>query len=277
MPTPHQIRILEERRRKREESEPEEHHKPILTIEGPRFPGFQFQKPATQRLGAPKHGENYFYINNVPVWLSDSRQDMDEEEQDHVIRTASSLWDCGVILAKYLEKHPTLVCGKHVIELGAGKALPSIAAAALGARVVVTDAADAMNAAQHVADINDLHVYGRGPGWIESIQPLDWLHREKDLSQLPHPPFDIVLCSDVVWVEYLVPHLVQTMAELPLAPGGVILLAHQTRSLRIDNILFESLQTQGFTLTKIEKYELHPDYTKDGVCIWKIYRKLCHT
>ncbi|CAO3678079.1 unnamed protein product [Umbelopsis ramanniana] len=221
--------------------------------------------------------ENYFCINNVPVWLSDSQEGLDEEEQDHVIRTASSLWDCGVILAKYLEKHPILVCGKRVIELGAGKALPSIAAAALGASVVVTDAADAINAAQHVADINDLHVNGRGPGWIESIQSLDWLHREKDISQLSQSPFDIVLCSDVVWVEYLVPHLVQTMAELPLTPDGVILLAHQTRSLRIDNILFDSLQTQGFSFTKIEEYELHPDYTKDGVCIWRIYRKLCHT
>lgn len=179
MPTPHQIRILEERRRKREEAGPEEHHKPILAIEGPRFPGFQFQKPAAESLVVPEPGmhENYFCINNVPVWLSDSQEGLDEEEQDHVIRTASSLWDCGVILAKYLEKHPTLVCGKRVIELGAGKALPSVAAAALGARVVVTDAADAINAAQLVADINDLHVNGRGPGWIESIQSLDWLHR----------------------------------------------------------------------------------------------------
>lgn len=59
--------------------------------------------------------------------------------------------------------------------------------------------------------------------------------------------------------------------ELPLTPGGVILLAHQTRSLRIDNILFDSLKAQGFTFSKVEEYDLHPDYKKDGVCIWKIY------
>jgi hypothetical protein len=113
-----------------------------------------------------------------------------------------------------------------------------------------------------------------------------------------------VLCSDVVWVEYLVPHLVKTMAgkikepmvkvlqmgtefivvetvffllELSLTPDGFILLAHQTRSLRIDGILFECICKQGFMFTQIEKCELHPDFTKDDVCIWKIYRTLCHT
>jgi hypothetical protein len=179
MPTPRQIQILEERRRKREELKSQVQDKPVLAIQGPRFPGFQFQKPVitTHIVDQPGTDDNYFYINGIPIWLSDTRQVLGNEEQDHVIRTASSLWDCGVILAKYLEKHPDLVCGKRVIELGAGRALPSIAAAALGAQVVITDASDAIGSAQHVADINNLHVNGRGPGWIESILPLDWLHR----------------------------------------------------------------------------------------------------
>lgn len=174
MPTERQLQILEERRRKREELEPIATNKAPLAIQGPRFPSFQFRKPVADL--DPQ--ANYFSINGVPIWLSEAVQNSSlDESHHHTIRTASSLWDCGVILAKFLEQHPSLVSGKHVIELGAGKALPSIAAAALGGRVVVTDATDATVAAQHVADINDLLIHGRGPGYIECIQPLDWIHR----------------------------------------------------------------------------------------------------
>jgi hypothetical protein len=173
MPTERQFQILEERRRKQEELEPGAFKKTTLAIQGPRFPSFQFHKPVAE----PDINANYFCINDIPLWLSDAAQESLEENHHHTIRTASSLWDCGVILAKYLEKHPYVVYGKRVIELGAGKALPSIAAATLGAHVVVTDALDATVAAQHVAEINDLCVNGRGPGWIEGVQPLDWIDR----------------------------------------------------------------------------------------------------
>jgi hypothetical protein len=173
MPTQRQLQILEERRRKREENESTVTNKVPLAIQGPRFPGFQFHKPAAEM---DTHA-NYFYINNIPIWLSDATMQSSDATQHHTVRTASSLWDCGVILAKYLEKHPAMVYGKRVIELGAGKALPSVAAAALGAHVIVTDAKDAIVAAQHVAAINDLQVNGRGPGCIESVEPLDWNHR----------------------------------------------------------------------------------------------------
>lgn len=36
------------------------------------------------------------------------------------------------------------------------------------------------------------------------------------MTNLQSGQFDVVLCSDVVWVEYLVPYLVQTMAGMIL-------------------------------------------------------------
>jgi 2-polyprenyl-3-methyl-5-hydroxy-6-metoxy-1,4-benzoquinol methylase len=173
MPTERQLQILEERRNRREECEPNTTNKVPLAIEGSRFPSFQFQKSFTVQ----DPNANYFYINGVPVWLSQVTSQDFNVNQDHTIRTSSSLWDCGVILAKYLEKHPDLVYKKRVIELGAGKALPAIAAAALGARVVITDAEEGIAVAENVADLNDLQINGRGPGWVESVQSLDWINR----------------------------------------------------------------------------------------------------
>ncbi|KAL9100320.1 MAG: hypothetical protein Q9163_004283, partial [Psora crenata] len=54
------------------------------------------------------------------------------------------LWNGAIVLSRYLEQHPSLVCGKHVLELGAGAGLPGIVAGMLGAaRVLLTDYPDA--------------------------------------------------------------------------------------------------------------------------------------
>ena len=44
-----------------------------------------------------------------------------------------------MVLAKMLEHNPALVSGKRAVELGAGQGIVGIAAALLGADVMVTD------------------------------------------------------------------------------------------------------------------------------------------
>ena len=53
------------------------------------------------------------------------------------------LWNAGRIISTYLEKTPSLISSKTVLELGAGAGLPSLTCASLGARkVVCTDYPD---------------------------------------------------------------------------------------------------------------------------------------
>ncbi|KAK0104490.1 nicotinamide n-methyltransferase [Cadophora gregata] len=53
------------------------------------------------------------------------------------------LWNAGRLISTYLEKNPSLVKDKTVLELGAGAGLPSLVCAVLGARkVVVSDYPD---------------------------------------------------------------------------------------------------------------------------------------
>ena len=46
------------------------------------------------------------------------------------------VWDCAVVLARYLEKQAGSLKGKRVIELGCGVGLPGLVAYSLGAEVV---------------------------------------------------------------------------------------------------------------------------------------------
>ena len=61
----------------------------------------------------------------------------------HRRRWAQRLWPAGQVLARRLDAAPSLVGGRAVLEIGAGAALPSVVAGALGASaLVVTDYPD---------------------------------------------------------------------------------------------------------------------------------------
>mmetsp|Transcript_44525 Transcript_44525/g.71321 ORF Transcript_44525/g.71321 Transcript_44525/m.71321 type:complete len:176 (-) Transcript_44525:885-1412(-) len=50
------------------------------------------------------------------------------------------VWDCAVVLSRYIENNPELIAGKCVIELGCGIGLPGIVCGTLGAsRVALTE------------------------------------------------------------------------------------------------------------------------------------------
>ena len=61
---------------------------------------------------------------------------------DPALETAGSMWHAGHALALYLIEHPSIVQGKHVLELGSGCGLVGLTCAVLGAKsVVLTDLA----------------------------------------------------------------------------------------------------------------------------------------
>ena len=61
---------------------------------------------------------------------------------DPALETAGSIWHAGHALALYLIEHPSIVQGKHVLELGSGCGLVGLTCAVLGAKtVILTDLA----------------------------------------------------------------------------------------------------------------------------------------
>jgi predicted nicotinamide N-methyase len=96
--------------------------------------------------------------------------------------------------------------GESVIELGCGLALPSLAAAAAGARVLATDGHPwAERLLEHNARANGLEV---------PFARLDW----RDPGAVGR--FDRVIASDVLYGQHM-PELLAAVLPRLLAPGGV--------------------------------------------------------
>ncbi|KAF9434757.1 hypothetical protein BGZ76_007504 [Entomortierella beljakovae] len=334
--------------------------RPLLMIEGPKFSGFDFS-PITTTVGGsmsatatyspsawlPTPGEP-FIINGHRIVLPEKKskkmdikeggegieQDVQEEEEgeeglqdqevplSHTANTAKSIWDCSIILAKYLEAlsdhKPGFWTGKRVLELGAGQGIASFSVAALGAeRVIITDVESAVPGL-----IQGVAINGFSKPQVQ-VTALDWTDREKAIKHIkddllsspteastpppPPPPagyhqerhmqklqrlpkLDYILASDVIWVDYLIPALVDTMGDLlhifnegldnnldtfneskrntsqefgqqhqqrvlslrkSKSLSPVVLLAYQFRSTRSDKILFDSLDRLGLNRRKL--------------------------
>ncbi|CAM9270371.1 unnamed protein product, partial [Ectocarpus fasciculatus] len=131
--------------------------------------------------------------------------------------TGLNTWDGAVVLAKYLEANPHIVAGKRVLELGSGTGLAGIAAAMLGAKIsVLTDLQYTMENLQLNIrnNLNETETAGRTAIACSSGRIGDW---------------DVILGADVVWVEELVPLLVQALTALAGA-DTIFILSHQVRT-----------------------------------------------
>jgi predicted nicotinamide N-methyase len=119
----------------------------------------------------------------------------------------SVLWRSGVELARELDGEP--LRGLRIVELGCGLAVPSIAAARAGGRVLATDeSAEALELAERNARENGVGVETAAIDWSE---PAELIRRA---------PFDLTLAADVLYERQSV---AQLLALLPrLAPRAVL-------------------------------------------------------
>jgi predicted nicotinamide N-methyase len=135
--------------------------------------------------------------------------DEDAFAVDEFLPYWAELWPAGVALADAL---PPRLAGSRVVELGCGLGIPSLVAAARGARVLATDWADealellAANAAR-----NGLALETRRAAWSE--------------PDALGGGWDLVLAADVLYEHRNVPQLLALLPRL----GGEVLLAEPGR------------------------------------------------
>jgi predicted nicotinamide N-methyase len=180
--------------------------------------------------------------------------------------TGLTTWDGSVVLAKYLEYSLTdEFKNKRVVELGSGTGLVGICTALLGAKeVILTDLEYTMeNLARNAA--RNRHTHG-----LTSLNTkvLDWFNPPENLGDV-----DLILASDVVWVEDLIPPFVRTLYTLSVHSSRPtsILMSYQKRSIVSDQILFHQLQLHGFQVDLIPHEQLHPEYVSDRIDVYRIY------
>ena len=141
---------------------------------------------------------------------------LDEEafEREEFLPYWAELWPSALALAAVVAERP--LDGTRVLELGCGLALPSLAAASAGARVLATDwSPDAVSLAALNARRNGLEIETAVASW------------ERPDRLIPGAPWPLVLASDVLYelrnvdvLLALLPNLVDARSEVLLSDPG---------------------------------------------------------
>lgn len=104
------------------------------------------------------------------------------------------IWPCAPVLGKYIWNQRQKICGKIVLELGAGTGLSSVVAAKCGAHVIITDSKRYKSVLKHAE--NNMQLNNIGPDEFEMMD-ITWGKFSPYLINIGE--IDVVLGSDVFY------------------------------------------------------------------------------
>lgn len=142
------------------------------------------------------------------------------------------IWPATMILAKALQGRPVRP-GERILELGAGRGLVGLFAAAAGYRVTITDVSVlALEFSRATAELNDLS----GIDW----QVLDWT------APTVMPRFDLIVGSEILYMKSQFPAMVSFLKK-HLDPTGEVWLSHGQWPVShgFFNFLGDNFETRG--------------------------------
>lgn len=151
--------------------------------------------------------------------------------------TGLTLWSASTHLCEYIAScAATEIQGKDVLELGAGLGLCGILAHKLGAtKVVLSDGdTDTLQEMRHNVALNTNIRYVCSDTNIRCEQ-LVWSRRLKDFQKY-FGTFDVILASDVIYVEEILEALFATVVTL-MNVKGKFLLSYARRNVNIELVL----------------------------------------
>lgn len=249
-----------------------EPHPVLLALPGPAFPHIDFDPlPAAAAEGeggcaaaATGMRGTRFMVGGRPLLLNKS---VGVDSESHTEKTAGSVWDCSLVLAKYLESNrEALLEGKHVVELGSGQGVVGLACALAGAQAVtMTDVDAALPGLEANVAINGLE--GRARTMV-----LDWMQAEKHTKALGE--IDTVIAADTVWVEDLARPFVRALSlSLATKAGARGVLCHRTRSHRTDSVLFEEMFSAGIEVSEVARSEHDGTFRDPDIRIYRLSLK----
>eukprot|EP01038_Epipyxis_sp_PR26KG_P007417 gene7417-10109_t len=188
------------------------------------------------------------------------------EQSQASLGTGLNTWDGSIILAKYFEHNYNIVYNKNILEVGAGTGVAGIACYYLEAKyVMLTDLKYTLDNLRANIELNNNN---NNNNKVMIAAELDW---SDELSYPKNKNWDVIIGADVVWLEHLIPSLVNTIFKCS-SNNTIIYLSHQTRSERTDELLFRSLD-QYFIISKIPHDQYHPDYNSNQINIFKAILK----
>jgi len=191
------------------------------------------------------------------------------------------VYDAAACLAKYLDSaqfqaahcgrqsaDQQPLCGRRVVELGAGTGVVGIMASYLGASAVVTDLDSLVPLLAHNISQNDKLFHA---GSI-SAQPLCW-GSTPDTSLL-HP--DFLILANCIYYESGLENLLETVLTLTSAGRSetVVLACYEERTKEISELVhrWHAMLGEHFVICDVERDALDKKYLQDYV---RIVTMLC--
>lgn len=170
-----------------------------------------------------------------------AKGDSHEDVQDERIPYWAELWPSAIGMGRYLAKHPELVRGKSVLEVGCGLGLAGMVAHGLGGKVILSD---------YLPAALELAKYNWEQNFTEEskLLQLDWREAK------PEQAADLVLAADVAYEERAFEPLLKAFPIL-VKKGGKLLISEPNRA--IAKKFLKSLEGIGF---EVEKELLQVDY-----------------
>ncbi|XP_015881277.3 uncharacterized protein LOC107417195 [Ziziphus jujuba] len=203
------------------------------------------------------------------------------QQDNGSFHVGTSVWPCSLVLVKFAERwvprdpNPNLDTnpysqlldfrGKRAVELGAGCGAAGMGLYLLGLRdLVVTDIAPVMPALKHNLKRNK-------PVLGKTLKHHVFYWNKPEQSDALQPPFNVVVATDVVYIEESVGPLVSAMEAL-LAEDGVVLLGYQLRSPEAHKLFWE-MSERVFEIHKVPHEDLHPEYAYEEADVYVFKKK----
>lgn len=203
------------------------------------------------------------------------------QQDNGSFHVGTSVWPCSLVLVKFAERwvqpdpnpapdanpYSQLLDfrGKRAVELGAGCGAAGMGLHLLGLTdLVLTDISPVMPALKRNLKRNKPAL---GKALKHSV--LYW-NRAEQIGAL-NPPYDVVVATDVVYIEESVGPLVSAMEAL-VADDGVVLLGYQLRSPEAHK-LFWDMSERVFEIHKVPHEHLHPEYAYEEADVYVFKKK----
>ncbi|ETW03224.1 hypothetical protein H310_05627 [Aphanomyces invadans] len=182
---------------------------------------------ARPKAATPTLGVNYLEASRkeIEVVVDTSNNARLTIAQDMGLGVGGVLWNCGRALVQTLSRHPELVLGQDVLEMGCGSGAASLAAAFFKPRsLLLTD----LNSILPLARLNTQRAVQDHPAVFAS---LDVGVREFKWGAAPPSQkhsFGLVLCADCLYEPSVFGDFVQSLIDMTTS-GSRVLLAYKQR------------------------------------------------
>ena len=205
----------------------------------------------------------------------------DQRPADVSLGHGAVVWEAAVIFLKWTELSNEFSAdkmrGRSVLELGSGTGLGGCALMARGCRVVFSDLAPVC---AEITTNNATRSYHKLKSYSlpidlhpPSVIPIDWTDAD-NLQDLRDSSFDVILLTDCVFSELLIPSLVRTVVEACGSRKGVVVYAvHEIRNEDANKLFVQSMKGHFRDVKLVPTSKLSPDYRSELVQILRCSRR----